>query len=195
MQKYYVAPDAGLNNEYPKKETVPALEPGEGLVEVQVPTRSIQYFTRMWWMYKLVGNGEIEAPGNLPSIEIDTLLEMVDKQQSQLDQANQIIEKLSTKTGTLSADMESARQIINSQKEELQKSLTTIGQLQQLTGTLTGQVAGANVVIKQLQTLAGQLTAQIAQLTANQNQESKPDEPVTDDGSKDDLADNALPKE
>lgn len=195
MQKYYVEPDAGLNNEYPKKEVVPTLEMAEGLVEVQVPNRSIQYFTRMWWMYKLVGNGEIEAPGNLPSIEIDTLLEMVDKQQSQLDQANQIIKELTSKTKTLSDDMTSAQQIIASQKDELQKSITTIGQLQQLTGTLTGQVTGANVVIKQLQMLAGQLTAQVAQITANQNQETDPGEPTTDDGSKDDLADNALPKE
>ncbi|WP_460730504.1 hypothetical protein, partial [Nocardia heshunensis] len=75
---YYVKPDS--NSEFPDKDTVPALDAAEGLVAVDIPSTSVQYFTRYWWMYRLMGNGRVEAPGNLPSLDIDYLTGLVDKQ-------------------------------------------------------------------------------------------------------------------
>lgn len=91
---YYVKLDS--NNEFPDKDTVPALEPAEGLVAVDIPkmNKSAQYFTLYWWMYRLLDNGRVEAPGNLPSLENDYLEKLIEEQDKTIEEQKATIESL-----------------------------------------------------------------------------------------------------
>ena len=73
MPIYYVKPDS--DNKFPDKDTTPVLEPADGLRAANIPTTSVQYFLRYWWMYafKSDDSQEVTAPGNLPNLDIDYL--------------------------------------------------------------------------------------------------------------------------
>ncbi|ULH75564.1 hypothetical protein [Levilactobacillus brevis] len=94
MPTYYVKPDS--NNKFPDKDTAPVLEPADGLRAVNIPTTSIQYFTRYWWMYafKSDDSQEVTPPGNLPPLDNDYLQELIDQQKKQIDQQTTDIQSL-----------------------------------------------------------------------------------------------------
>ena len=134
MATYYVKADSdGFVAE------APALEPAEGLVAVEVPTTSIDYFLRYYTKYALNGT-TLSAPGNLPDLNIDYLRDIIDRQGKQLDTAQATVEQL---------------------KQMLSQSA-------QAQANLSNQVTNAQTTIKQLQELASQLTQQIAMLSTAQ---------------------------
>lgn len=131
MTKYYVKPDS--DGKFPDKDTTPALEAADGLVEVIIPTTSIQYFTRYWWMYALLGNGKVQAPGNLPDLSIDGLQSIIDQQGDQLDKAQDTIKTLQSMAGTLTQQQTSLN-------TTLDKANETITGLQSMAGSLMQEV-------------------------------------------------------
>lgn len=134
MTQYYVKADSdGFVAE------APVLEPAEGLVTVEVPTTSIDYFLRYYTKYALNGT-TLSAPGNLPDLNIDYLRDIIDRQGKQLD--------LSVST-----------------VEDLKQMLSQSAQAQ---ADLSNQVTNAQTTIQQLQDLASQLTQQIAMLSMAQ---------------------------
>lgn len=131
MTKYYVKPDS--DGKFPDKDTAPALEAADGLVEVSIPTTSIQYFTRYWWMYALLDNGGVQAPGNLPDLSIDGLQSIINQQGAQLDDAQGTITTLQSMAGTLTQQQTQLN-------ATLDKANETITGLQSMAGTLMQQV-------------------------------------------------------
>lgn len=107
MTVYYVKPDS--DNEFPDKDTVPALESAEGLVAVDIPATSVQYFTRYWWMYRLMENSRVEAPGNLPSLDIDYLKGLVDEQTETIENLKDIAAQLGGSQAMASVDLEDVK--------------------------------------------------------------------------------------
>lgn len=114
------------------------------LSAVNIPVTSIQYFLRYPTKYRVV-NGELQAPANLPDLDIDSLKSIVDQQASQLSNA------LDT---------------INKQNDLIKASNATIQNLQTTAGTLGGQLAQSSVTISNLQTALGTIGGSVAQLTA-----------------------------
>lgn len=121
MPIYYVKPDS--DNQFPDKETTPVLEPADGLRAVNIPTTSIQYFTRYWWMYafKSDDSQEVTAPGNLPNLDIDYLQGLIDKE-------GETIQGLQTALGSATkAQVEAQQQFVTTQKQ-FQKQFGSLSQ-------------------------------------------------------------------
>ncbi|WP_461243688.1 hypothetical protein [Secundilactobacillus muriivasis] len=140
MPIYYVKPDS--DNKFPDKDTTPALDPADGLRAVNIPTTSIQYFTRYWWMYafKRDDSQEVTPPGNLPNLDIDYLQGLIDQQGTQLEGAIKTNNDLKKLASDLTLQQAQLNQSVNESKE----------------------------TIKSLQTLAGQLTLTVTQMQVNQ---------------------------
>lgn len=121
MSVYYVKPDS--DNKFPDKDTTPALESADGLRAVNIPTTSIQYFLRYWWMYafKSDDSQEVTAPGNLPNLDIDYL-------QGLINQEGETIEGLQTALGSATkAQVEAQQQFVTTQ-EQFQKQFVGLSQ-------------------------------------------------------------------
>ncbi|MDT7014629.1 hypothetical protein [Levilactobacillus namurensis] len=121
MPTYYVKPDS--NNKFPDKDTAPVLEPADGLRAVNIPTTSIQYFTRYWWMYafKSDDSQEVTPPGNLPNLDIDYLQGLIDKE-------GETIQGLQTALGSATkAQVEAQQQFVTTQ-EQFQKQFVSLSQ-------------------------------------------------------------------
>lgn len=121
MPIYYVKPDS--DNQFPDKDTTPALEPADGLRAVNIPTTSVQYFTRYWWMYAFKGDDsqEVTAPGNLPNLDIDYL-------QGLINQEGETIQGLQTALGSATkAQVEAQQQFVTTQ-EQFQKQFGSLSQ-------------------------------------------------------------------
>lgn len=145
MTKYYVKPDT--DGKFPDKDIAPALEMADGLVEVSIPTTSIQYFTRYWWMYALLGNGKVQAPGNLPDLSIDGLQSIIDQQGSQIEtQADQL-----KQYDTLLPEMQ--KMLVSSSKAQAESAAT--------------QDQFKTMMVEMSKTLAQMQSAQSTAATAN----------------------------
>ena len=121
MPIYYVKPDS--DNQFPDKDTTPVLDPADGLRAVNIPTTSIQYFTRYWWMYafKSDDSQEVTAPGNLPNLDIDYLQGLIDKE-------GETIQGLQTALGSATkAQVEAQQQFVTTQ-EQFQKQFVGLSQ-------------------------------------------------------------------
>jgi len=121
MTIYYVKPDS--DNKFPDKDTTPVLEPADSLRTVNIPTTSIQYFTRYWWMYafKSDDSQEVTAPGNLPNLDIDYLQGLIDKE-------SETIQGLQTALGSATkAQVEAQQQFVTTQ-EQFQKQFGSLSQ-------------------------------------------------------------------
>lgn len=121
MSIYYVKPDS--DNQFPDKDTTPVLDPADGLRAVNIPTTSIQYFTRYWWMYafKSDDSQEVTAPGNLPNLDIDYLQGLIDKE-------GETIQGLQTALGSATkAQVEAQQQFVTTQ-EQFQKQFVSLSQ-------------------------------------------------------------------
>jgi len=121
MPIYYVKPDS--DNQFPDKDTTPVLEPADGLRAVNIPTTSIQYFTRYWWMYAFKGDDsqEVTPPGNLPNLDIDYLQGLIDKE-------SETIQGLQTALGSATkAQVEAQQQFVTTQ-EQFQKQFGSLSQ-------------------------------------------------------------------
>lgn len=121
MPIYYVKPDS--DNQFPDKNTTPVLDPVDGLRAVNIPTTSIQYFTRYWWMYafKSDDSQEVTAPGNLPNLDIDYLQGLIDKE-------GETIQGLQTALGSATkAQVEAQQQFVTTQ-EQFQKQFGSLSQ-------------------------------------------------------------------
>lgn len=121
MPIYYVKPDS--DNKFPDKDTTPALDPADGLRAVNIPTTSVQYFTRYWWMYAFKGDSsqEVTAPGNLPNLDIDYL-------QGLINQEGETIQGLQTALGSATkAQVEAQQQFVTTQ-EQFQKQFVGLSQ-------------------------------------------------------------------
>ncbi|QHJ74842.1 hypothetical protein [Lactobacillus phage JNU_P2] len=121
MPIYYVKPDP--DNQFPDKDTTPVLEPADGLRAVNIPTTSVQYFTRYWWMYAFKSNDsqEVIAPGNLPNLDIDYL-------QGLINQEGETIQGLQTALGSATkAQVEAQQQFVTTQ-EQFQKQFGNLSQ-------------------------------------------------------------------
>lgn len=121
MPIYYVKSDS--DNKFPDKDTTPVLESADGLRAVNIPTTSIQYFTRYWWMYafKSDDSQEVTAPGNLPNLDIDYLQGLIDKE-------GETIQGLQTALGSATkAQVEAQQQFVTTQ-EQFQKQFGSLSQ-------------------------------------------------------------------
>lgn len=121
MPIYYVKPDS--DNQFPDKNTAPVLESADGLRAVNIPTTSIQYFTRYWWMYafKSDDSQEVTPPGNLPNLDIDYLQGLIDKE-------GETIQGLQTALGSATkAQVEAQQQFVTTQ-EQFQKQFVSLSQ-------------------------------------------------------------------
>ncbi|MFW2884772.1 hypothetical protein ACN50C_10215 [Levilactobacillus brevis] len=121
MPIYYVKPDS--DNKFPDKDTTPVLEPADGLRTVNIPTTSVQYFLRYWWMYAFKGDGsqEVTAPGNLPNLDIDYLQGLIDKE-------GETIQGLQTALGSATkAQVEAQQQFVTTQ-DQFQKQFVSLSQ-------------------------------------------------------------------
>lgn len=114
------------------------------LTAVDIPITSIQYFLRYPTKYRVV-NGELQAPANLPDLDIDSLKSIVDKQANQLN---------------------TALDIINKQNDLINAANATIQNLQATAGALGGQLAQSSITISKLQTALGIVGGSVAKLTA-----------------------------
>ena len=114
------------------------------LTAVDIPVTSIQYFLRYSTKYRVV-NGELQAPANLPDLDIDSLKSIVDQQAAQLS---------------------TALDTINQQNDLIKASNATIQNLQATAGTLGGQLAQSSVTISKLQAALGTVGDSVAQLEA-----------------------------
>lgn len=114
----------------------------KSLTAISIPVTSIQYFLRYPTKYRVV-NGELQAPANLPDLDIDSLKSIVDKQ------ANQLSTALDT---------------INKQNDLIKSANVTIQSLQTTAGALGGQLAQSSLTINNLQTALGTIGGSIAQL-------------------------------
>ena len=126
MPIYYVKPDS--DNNFPDKDTTPVLEPADGLRAVNIPTTSVQYFTRYWWMYAFKGENsqEVMAPGNLPNLDIDYLQSLIDQQGEQAEKQAKTIEDLQTALGSATkAQVEAQQQVVTTQ-EQIQKQFGSL---------------------------------------------------------------------
>lgn len=112
------------------------------LTAVNIPVTSIQYFLRYPTKYRVV-NGELQAPANLPDLDIDSLKSIVDKQASQLN---------------------TALDTINKQNDLIKAADATIQSLQATAGALGGQLAQSSVTTSKLQTALGTVGGSVAQL-------------------------------
>lgn len=121
MPIYYVKSDS--DNKFPDKDTTPVLEPADDLRAVNIPTTSVQYFTRYWWMYafKSDDSQEVTAPGNLPNLDIDYLQGLIDKE-------GETIQGLQTDLGSATkAQVEAQQQFVTTQ-EQFQKQFVSLSQ-------------------------------------------------------------------
>lgn len=121
MPIYYVKSDS--DNKFPDKDTTPVLEPADDLRAVNIPTTSVQYFTRYWWMYafKSDDSQEVTAPGNLPNLDIDYLQGLIDKE-------GETIQGLQTALGSATkAQVEAQQQFVTTQ-EQFQKQFVSLSQ-------------------------------------------------------------------
>lgn len=121
MPIYYVKPDT--DNQFPDKDTAPVLESADGLRAVSIPTTSVQYFLRYWWMYAFKGDSsqEVTAPGNLPNLDIDYLQGLIDKE-------GETIQGLQTALGNATkAQVEAQQQFVTTQ-EQFQKQFVSLSQ-------------------------------------------------------------------
>lgn len=114
------------------------------LTAVNIPVTSIQYFLRYPTKYRVV-NGELQAPANLPDMDIDSLKSIVDQQATQLS---------------------TALDTINQQNDLIKASNATIKSLQATAGSLGGQLAQSSVTISKLQAALGTVGGSVAQLEA-----------------------------
>lgn len=138
-----------------------SLETKSGYTEVDVPLTSVQYFTRWFNHYRLI-DGQIQGPGNLPSLDVDYLKGLVDNLGNKLIQATEKLDKQNVA-------LEKSQGVITTLTNKLNDSDKTIEQLKQMAGKLTDQIVTSNKTIKQLQELSGKLTKQIVDITNNQN--------------------------
>lgn len=128
MPIYYVKPDS--DNQFPDKDTTPVLESADGLRAVNIPTTSVQYFTRYWWMYafKSDDSQEVTAPGNLPNLDIDYLQGFIDQRGEQAEKQAKTIEGLQTALGSATkAQVEAQKQFVTTQ-EQFQKQFGSLSQ-------------------------------------------------------------------
>jgi len=128
MPIYYVKPDT--DNQFPDKDTAPVLESADGLRAVSIPTTSVQYFLRYWWMYAFKGDSsqEVTAPGNLPNLDIDYLQGLIDQQGEQAEKRDKTIEGLQTALGSATkAQVEAQQQFVTTQ-EQFQKQFGSLSQ-------------------------------------------------------------------
>lgn len=109
MATYYVKPDE--SKVYPDKRTLPVTEASDGLTEVSIPATSVPYFTRYWWMFKLLENGEVQSPLNFPDLSTDYLRQIIDQQANQLEEAR-------TELATAQEDAATAKQDAAATKAE-----------------------------------------------------------------------------
>lgn len=128
MPIYYVKSDS--DNQFPDKETTPVLESADGLRAVNIPTTSLQYFLRYWWMYafKSDDSQEVTAPGNLPNLDIDYLQGLINQQGEQAEKRDKTIEGLQTALGNATkAQVEAQQQFVTTQ-EQFQKQFVSLSQ-------------------------------------------------------------------
>ena len=123
---------------------IPATEQAadNSLTAVDIPITSVQYFLRYPTKYRVV-NGQLQAPANLPDLDIDSLKAIIDQQAMQLS---------------------TALDTINQQNDLIKASNATIKSLQVTAGTLGGQLAQSSVTISNLQTALGTIGGSAARL-------------------------------
>lgn len=117
-------------------DTVPSLEPADGLTEITNVTDTIsqQYFTRWWSKYRYIDNGMVQAPSNLPDLSIDALRDVVSRQETTISvQATQL-----SQLNTLVPQVQ--KMVVQSTQAQA-KADTTVTQLQKLSIQLTQQLA------------------------------------------------------
>ncbi|WP_086990214.1 hypothetical protein [Levilactobacillus brevis] len=125
MPIYYVKPDS--DNQFPEKDTMPVLEPADGLRAVNIPTKSVRYFLIYWWMYAFKGDDsqELKAPGNLPPLDNDYLQELISQQKKQIDQQTADIQSLQKANKDLRSSNELTQQGLMEAVDYLSSQLAT----------------------------------------------------------------------
>ncbi|MCZ2118647.1 hypothetical protein [Levilactobacillus brevis] len=144
MPIYYVKPDS--DNKFPEKDTMPVLEPADGLRTVNIPTTSVQYFTRYWWMYAFKDDSsqELKAPGNLPPLDNDYLQELIDQQKKQIDQQTTDIQSLQKANKDLKSSNELTQQGLMEAVDYLSSQLTPASTTTGTDSTATSSAAPAS---------------------------------------------------
>lgn len=128
MPIYYVKPDS--DNKFPDKDTTPVREQADGLRAVNIPTTSVQYFLRYWWMYAFKGDDsqEVTAPGNLPNLDIDYLQGLIDQQGEQAEKQTKMIQGLQEALSSATKAQVEAQQQFVSTQEQFQKQFVSLSQ-------------------------------------------------------------------
>ncbi len=124
--QYYIKTEAdGFVSE------APLTEAKDGYTAVEIPVTSKEYFLRYFNKYRVV-DGNVQAPANLPSLDIDSLQNIVNQQATQIEAQSKNID------GALATikQLQDLAQTENQQQLETQK---TIKQLQDLSMTLNKQ--------------------------------------------------------
>ncbi|WP_394879174.1 hypothetical protein [Levilactobacillus brevis] len=144
MPTYYVKPDS--DNQFPDKDTTPVLDPADGLRAVNIPTTSVQYFLRYWWMYAFKGDDsqEVTAPGNLPNLDIDYLQGLIDKQGDQINQQTTTIQGLQKANKDLKSSNELTQQGLMEAVDYLSSQLTPASTTTGTDSTATSTAAPAS---------------------------------------------------
>jgi len=144
MPIYYVKPDS--DNQFPEKDTMPVLEPADGLRTVNIPTTSVQYFTRYWWMYAFKDDSsqDLKAPGNLPPLDNDYLQELIDQQKKQIDQQTTDIQSLQKANKDLKSSNELTQQGLMEAVDYLSSQLTPASTTTGTDSTATSTAAPAS---------------------------------------------------
>jgi len=124
MEYYITKDDKGFVN------VLPELEPKDGYTKVEVGETDKEYFLRYYDKYRVDDDGRLQAPGNLPDISIDTLVNTINQQQTQIEQ----------QTTTLNGLQKALGNATEAQVQAQEKFDTSNQQFQKLFGSLTEQI-------------------------------------------------------
>lgn len=146
--KFYVKP----KNEYPDKTFKPAVEPGDGLVEVEVGITIQEDFLNEWWEYKLLGQGKLQKPD--VDNDISHLEDIINQQQATID-------NLTTKLNELTRDKVTDDNRANLQTRLINGLTRDNNLLKNSFGEILGNLSVSNAVIRQLQESTGKIITKI----------------------------------
>ncbi|WP_268914155.1 hypothetical protein [Lentilactobacillus sp. SPB1-3] len=120
-------------------DVLPELEPKDGYTKVEVAETDKEYFLRYYDKYRVDDDGRLQAPGNLPDISIDTLVNTINQQQDQITQQTSNINGLqSSLKYAIDAQNDAKTQFTNTNKQFQVQFLSLQKQILELQKAITG---------------------------------------------------------
>ncbi|WP_268914132.1 hypothetical protein [Lentilactobacillus sp. SPB1-3] len=131
MEYYITKDDKGFVN------VLPELEPKDGYTKVEVAETDKEYFLRYYDKYRVDDDNRLQAPGNLPDISIDTLLNAINQQQTQIETVNgqitsykELLDNMTKASATLGGQQAQLQVAVNNANKAMASIGAAVAQLQ-----------------------------------------------------------------